>query len=300
LKPIAKSTVGVPVISVIVPCYNQAEYLEELLINVASATAERHEVIIVDDGSTQPAIDRIWARLAPASDLQHVRLFRKDNGGLSAARNDGIEAASGRYIQFLDADDLLIPGSMDWQIRNLVTSSASVSVCNYYLCTNDRMQFQAPPEETIAHYEIGFRDVALNWERGMSIPIHCGLFVADSFREVRFETTLHAKEDWLFWMTYLSSGGSASYLPLRGAIYRQHPGSMTKRDVTKMGLMWLRAIELAGARLPEFEELAAQSALDHFKSFYLRHFWTKYANNFMPVYFSALCEDIMSDAGVKS
>ena len=98
-----------PLVSVVIPCYNQARYLAE---SVGSAVARnvRVEVIVVDDGSTDHTA-------AVARTLDHALLIRQGNRGLAAARNRGLRAASGDFVIFLDADDRLLPGAIDAGVR---------------------------------------------------------------------------------------------------------------------------------------------------------------------------------------
>jgi glycosyltransferase involved in cell wall biosynthesis len=92
------------VISIIIPCYNQAEYLPETLNSVLAQTAANWECIIVNDGSIDDteAVAKEWA----ARD-ERFKYIHQQNSGLSAARNTGIESAKGEYILPLDADDLI-------------------------------------------------------------------------------------------------------------------------------------------------------------------------------------------------
>jgi len=89
-------------ISVIVPCYNQAQYLDECLQSVLDQTYERWECIIVNDGSPDNTeeVAKIWIE----KDSRFKYLY-KENGGLSSARNAGIEIAQGKWILPLDSDD---------------------------------------------------------------------------------------------------------------------------------------------------------------------------------------------------
>ena len=93
-----------PKISIIVPCYNQSQFLDACLHSVFTQSHSNWECIIVNDGSTDRTeeISLAWCK-------KDDRFFynRKENGGLSSARNIGLEASKGNYIQFLDADDLL-------------------------------------------------------------------------------------------------------------------------------------------------------------------------------------------------
>jgi len=93
-----------PLISVIVPCYKQAQYLDECLQSVFAQRYQNWECIIVNDGSPDEteSIAKYWL----GKDSRFKYLY-KENGGLSSARNAGIEVASGEWVQFLDCDDLL-------------------------------------------------------------------------------------------------------------------------------------------------------------------------------------------------
>lgn len=93
-----------PVISIVVPCYNQAEFLPETLNSVLVQTYSNWECIIVNDGSTDDTetIAKEWALKD-----ERFKYIYQQNGGLSAARNTGIESAKGEYILPLDADDLI-------------------------------------------------------------------------------------------------------------------------------------------------------------------------------------------------
>lgn len=99
-----------PAVSVIVPVYNVESYLEQCLLSVLGQTLDAIEVIAVNDGSTDNSgaiLDRLARKDA------RLRVVTKENGGLSSARNKGVEYATGEYIQFLDSDDLLAPQTLE-------------------------------------------------------------------------------------------------------------------------------------------------------------------------------------------
>ena len=89
-------------LSIVIPCYNQAHYLGDALASALSQTYPLVEVIVIDDGSTDDTA-------AVAARYPSVRCFRQPNRGLPAARNAGWQASKGRYVIFLDADDRLLP-----------------------------------------------------------------------------------------------------------------------------------------------------------------------------------------------
>lgn len=100
------ATAGAPEVSIIVPYYNMGYYLPETLRSLWAQTFEGYEIILVDDGSTDPASQRLVDELEGAPRL---RIVRKPNGGLSSARNAGLRHARGRWVLPVDADDLLSP-----------------------------------------------------------------------------------------------------------------------------------------------------------------------------------------------
>ena len=95
-----------PFFSVVIPTYNRASLLEETLASVFAQTLTDHEVIVVDDGST----DGTPALLARYG--ERIRVFRQDNAGQGVARNLGIREARGEYVAFLDSDDLWPPWTL--------------------------------------------------------------------------------------------------------------------------------------------------------------------------------------------
>lgn len=117
-----------PKISVILPVYNVAPYLEESMNSLLSQTFADFECILVDDGSTD-ASGAICDRYA-AQDPR-VRMVHRENGGLSAARNSGLDIARGKYISFVDSDDLLHPQFLEILYRAAVETGAEISVCDF-------------------------------------------------------------------------------------------------------------------------------------------------------------------------
>ncbi len=100
---------GIPLISIIVPCYNAASYLEACVASLCAQTLADFEAIIVNDGSTDGS--REVADACAGRD-RRVRVLHQANAGVSAARNAGLEAATGAYVMFCDADDTISPDAL--------------------------------------------------------------------------------------------------------------------------------------------------------------------------------------------
>lgn len=93
-------------VSIIIPCYNQGEYIEETLQSVLSQTYENIEIIIINDGSTDNSDETISNLIKEKPSIQYIPIA---NGGVSKARNIGISKASGKFVLPLDADDIILP-----------------------------------------------------------------------------------------------------------------------------------------------------------------------------------------------
>ena len=103
-----------PLLSLVVPVYNVAPYLPRCLESLAALAPPAGEIIVVDDGSTDDC-PRILAAFAPR--LPQMRVIRQENGGLSAARNAGLDAARGQYLAFVDSDDFVSPDAYAGALR---------------------------------------------------------------------------------------------------------------------------------------------------------------------------------------
>lgn len=104
-------------VSVIIPCYNVADYIGECLESILAQDHDDLEVICVDDGSKDDTTARIEAiaKTNPRGGI--VRSIRQVNAGATAARNHGFRESTGEYIQFMDADDILLPRKIGHQVR---------------------------------------------------------------------------------------------------------------------------------------------------------------------------------------
>ena len=119
-----------PLISVVVPVYKVERFLARCVDSILAQTYPRMEVVLVDDGSPDgcPAICDEYARRD-----RRVKVIHQQNGGLSAARNAGLEVASGEYIGFVDSDDHIHPEMYARLYAALSQVGADLAVCNYLL-----------------------------------------------------------------------------------------------------------------------------------------------------------------------
>lgn len=115
-----------PLISVIVPVYKVEQYLERCVCSIISQTYQNLEIILVDDGSPDKCgeICEIFAQ-----NDSRIRVYHKQNGGLSDARNFGVEYSHGEYIVFVDSDDYIAPNYIEYLLVLLKKYNADISCC---------------------------------------------------------------------------------------------------------------------------------------------------------------------------
>ncbi|MDU6522389.1 glycosyltransferase family 2 protein [Enterococcus devriesei] len=116
-------------ISIIVPVYNVEKYLNKCVDSILNQTFKDFEVILVDDGSPDNS-GAICDQYAQKD--SRVKVIHKKNGGLSDARNAGIEAAQGKYLGFIDSDDYIADDMYELLYNNIVHEDADMSICGIY------------------------------------------------------------------------------------------------------------------------------------------------------------------------
>ncbi|CAA9203642.1 Undecaprenyl-phosphate 4-deoxy-4-formamido-L-arabinose transferase [Flavobacterium bizetiae] len=183
-------------VSVIVPCYNQAQYLDECLQSVIRQTYATWECIIVNDGSSDNTSEIINKWIEKDSRFKFVS---KQNGGVCQARNLGASITKGFYLLPLDADDYISENYISELIKN-------IEINNYKIVYGRAFFFGERNEEFQLENVIQVKDL-LQYNR-----IHCsGLFKRDDFFLIGGydEKMKFGFEDWEFWINMLKDGGQA-------------------------------------------------------------------------------------------
>ena len=114
-------------ISVIIPVYNVQMYLAECVDSVINQTYKNLEIILVDDGSTDES-GKICDQYSEIDSRIHV--IHKKNGGLSDARNAGIQVSTGKYLSFIDSDDYLERTALEQMMQAILISHSEIAICN--------------------------------------------------------------------------------------------------------------------------------------------------------------------------
>lgn len=181
-------------ISIVIPTYNVAPYIERCLRGVANQTYRNLEIIIVNDGSTDET-GAIIDRIAKADDRMIV--IHKDNTGVSDTRNKGLDVASGDYIGFVDGDDEVYPDMFEFLISNAKKHHAEISHCGFELVNPDRIIAINGTGKVAVH---GSSEALVALLQGKLFePSTCNkLYARNILKDVRYPGGIRINEDLLF------------------------------------------------------------------------------------------------------
>jgi glycosyltransferase involved in cell wall biosynthesis len=233
-----------PLVSIIINCYNQAHYLERSVNSVLAQTFTDLECVIVDDGSTDNTRE-VAEKLMELD--SRVRYCYKENGGLPAARNFGVQQAKGEWIQCLDADDWIHEDKTRFQLEHLkgwedpppnpLLQKGGEQEIVFY-CDYDRVfidadeQIVETQENIIGHLnseELIQRLLIPDFLAGSPHPAlqQCMLMKRSIFQKCQFPEEMKALGDRYFGVDILVNGVTFVYVPMVGAFYTKHKGNRT-------------------------------------------------------------------------
>lgn len=250
--------------SVVIPCYNVRDFLDEALTSIARQTLPVREIVLVDDGSTPPL-----ARPDPW-DGPPLVMVRTPNRGLAAARNTGIQHCSGDLIAFLDADDMWSPDKVEKQTAAIENNPRVVA--SYTQCRGGKGFFPFGPYPPA---DVSDDEFMLVMWYNLFFPPSCVVVRRDALNTVGpFVEDLGNGEDIELWMRLLTVGSFAQ-IPEPLCHYRLHEQQFTK-DISRKMFGSKRAREVMIGR--HADRLVA-AGLDR------RHLWDSYRNDILLVYF---------------
>src|SRR5438067_1586433 len=180
-------------VSVIVPCFNAARYVDEALRSIRSQTYPEIDIIAVNDGSTDDT-QRLLEEHARSD--SRVRIFSQPNRGLSAARNTGLKNVRGEFVSFLDADDVILPEKLEKQVRYLLDNPAIDLVYSDYFDGDSRLDLtglvviRIPGKNLLDAYAVRNCFACM-------VPLVRRTMI-DKVGE--FDESLRASEDWDYWI----------------------------------------------------------------------------------------------------
>ncbi|WP_298737846.1 glycosyltransferase [uncultured Psychrobacter sp.] len=129
-----KQNSGLPLVSVIIPCYNSESYISECIDSILNQDYQNIEIIVVDDGSTDNSINIL-------KKIKDIDIYSQENSGACVARNKGLKNSRGKYIKFLDSDDFLEPGVIKKQVDLAESLKNNVIVYGDYYISKENCKF---------------------------------------------------------------------------------------------------------------------------------------------------------------
>lgn len=217
-------------ISVIIPAYNSEKYIEQCLWSVTGQTYGNLEIIVVDDGSGDDSA-AICGRLAETDG--RIRVLRQKNSGVSAARNHGIDAATGEYVFFLDSDDAIHPCLLEEMMKQVKACKAQMVFCDCARMSNSEMRTEwekasardRKPQWIVAEGKEAEEWFHIKYVRELSGVF--GLIERDCIGTLRFDEELINGEDTLFKYYLFCRHVRVAYSSIKWYFYRTHGESAT-------------------------------------------------------------------------
>lgn len=222
-----------PLISVIVPVYNCEKYLERCVRSLQTQTYDNLEILLVDDGSRDGS-GTLCDGLARED--ARIRVIHKENGGVSSARNCGLNAMTGQYCAFVDADDYVDPRLIQ-TLYLACQNGIQLAACGFLSCAPEeqpKMAQEIPePRHFSPHQDFCF-------SHHYFYPAVWGKLYASSLVEhIRFDTDIYIGEDALFFARAVRQTDKMAYVDAPLYIYIQYPqsanhGSYTTKRMTEI------------------------------------------------------------------
>jgi glycosyltransferase involved in cell wall biosynthesis len=205
-----------PLISIVIPCYNDAKYIEQSVLSALNQTYSNKEVIVVDDGSNA-VTKAVLKKIEPTI----TKLITQSNQGQSTARNIGIKAAKGDYILVLDSDDFFEPTFCEKALFFFETNlSVKLVICYMNRIYDDTVKDVFKPQGGIvSNFILG------NCAIGSAMFKKLDFFMTNGYDQ----KMTNGFEDWEFYIRLLKEGGSAYVIPELLFNYRLKENSTTTR-----------------------------------------------------------------------
>lgn len=199
-------------ISVIIPVYNDEEYLAQCLDSVLRQTYSNLEIILVDDGSTDSTPPELCEKYREK--YANIRILHKKNGGVGSSRNAGLEMATGEYVLFVDHDDLLSETHIEELYKLLKKNDADIAVGNFnhfieekraygiWLKEDDYFEKTYTPEEW---FTVEYETVPYNMSIIFAVP-WAKLYKKSLFENIVYPINARVEDDLTTWKIYLLTG----------------------------------------------------------------------------------------------
>lgn len=224
-------------ISIIVPVYKVEKYLEKCVDSILAQTFTDFELILVDDGSP----DRSGAMCDEyAQKDSRVRVIHKENGGLSSARNAGIDVAKGRYLGFVDSDDYIAADMYELLYQEITQSQADLAICGIY----DVYEGKPPKIKKKIHEVVSPEEALLLILQGNIISVHAynKLYKKNLFDEIRYPIGKYHEDSFII-VDVLDKCNKVAINSSQKYYYFHREGSITTESFSEKQFEFIEAWE---------------------------------------------------------
>lgn len=222
----------VGLVSVIVPIYNAEKFLDMSLQSLQNQTYSYWEAILINDGSTDNSLDILQKYAVSDS---RFKIINQNNQGVAIARNVGLDAAKGKYIAFLDPDDMLCPQFMEVLLEALLKSDSDMAWCRRKNCYEDD---GIEVCETYRNFSVTYHRYALDYyirhcSPRLTITVWGKIYKAEIVKNLRFHRDfLKMAEDFEFSLRAFEFCGKTVNVKQKMIVYRQNNNSLTHHAIS--------------------------------------------------------------------
>lgn len=229
---------NLPLVTVVIPCYNHAEYIAETIESVIKQDYSNIELIIVDDGSSDDSAKVIEDYVSRCDErFVNFKFYSRENIGLSATLNEMLEWATGKYFSGIASDDILLHDKISTQVAYLEQHDNCEILAGYVQKIDENNNFiDSLPKLEAKSFT--FNDVYL---QRYSLPAPTTMYRTYTLKAIGYKTGF-VLEDWYMLLAILKNGGEAILLPKFTTLYRIHEGN-THGNISLMFTEQIRVIE---------------------------------------------------------
>lgn len=215
-------------VSIIMPVFNSEKYLSDAVNSIIAQTYNNWELMLIDDNSSDKSVH--IAKQFEAIDSRIHVIFLNSNSGAAVARNTGIAIATGKYIAFLDADDLWMPDKLDHQVHFMENSGIALSCTWYKTIAADGTDLNSIVK---AGPHINYKQLLKNNTIGCLTAMYnvavCGKQLMPLIRK---------RQDYGLWLNILKKGHTAACIPSVLAAYRTGANSLSQNKLGVLKYNW--------------------------------------------------------------
>lgn len=216
-------------VSVIMPAYNVADFIEEAIQSVLQQTYVNWELLVIDDASEDATVSIITTFITRDSRIQ---LFQnKTNQGAGMSRNVGIEAAQGSYVAFLDADDLWLPKKLQTQLDFMKTNNLAMTFSSYYLIDEFGKNLD---KKVVALPILTYKKLL----KSNYVGNLTGIYSIKKMGQI-YSPVLRKRQDWALWLTILKQINTTKGILEPLAKYRIRENSISKNKTALLKYNYL-------------------------------------------------------------